>query len=233
MTKTKSSNKRKRLTGDEIEYIHRNYKGKTYQQIADEIGVTKGTIFNQVKKAGLRKREYASDYDVDKIREFIKPYHGKVTITELHEIYLKQEDISIDTFRRIVKKLGFVNFIGQSKTRLYLDGCPENLTPSNLIVIPHDYRHHFKKDRFGELTGEALITALHLIDFQKSIDDFNIYYAATNMQTGEVVENESASKLCGEIGFERNAYWKRKTIGENGGKIIGDWEVVKIIKETV
>lgn len=230
MTAIISSNKSKCLSGDEIKYIHVNYERKTYKQIAEELGTTEATVWNHVKKAGLKKRQFSHEYNIEKIKSFIKPYSGKVTITELHGIYSKKEDISIHNFRRILKRMGFVSFVGRFKTRLYLDGCPENLTPENLILIPHRYRNHFRDGRFGGLTGDALITALKLIEYQEKVDAFEIGYVATNLKTGEKIENESVSKLAKEIGFERNAYWKRKTIGKNGGKVIGNWEIIKKVK---
>ena len=76
------------------------YKGKQYKEIAKELGVSAGTVFNHVKKMGLKRRNRMTDDEKQIIINRIK--NGE-TYTSIAKHY--KRDIS--TISDIAKNIGY------------------------------------------------------------------------------------------------------------------------------
>lgn len=223
------SNKQgRRLSEKDKEYILKNYQAKEYKEISKDIGFSIVTIYSFVKSQGLKKRKTRKDVQVGEVEKIIKIYNGKINNKELLQIVNTKlnTDYTYDVIYELAKSLGFKAFSGNRGKirRLFVDGDRNNLDINNLMLIDNKlHRSIIRMDRTAETAGAII----DLVKFNQALRSHDMTYIATNLKNGEVVKSKTKTGISLKIGYERNAYCKRKTIGENGGKIIGDWEVTR------
>lgn len=217
-----------RLSEKDKEYILKNYQTKEYKEISKDIGFSTVTIYSFVKSQGLKKRKTRKDVKVGEVEEIIKVYNGKINNKELLQIVNTKlnTDYTYDVLYELAKDLGFKAFSGNRGKirRLFVDGDRNNLDINNIMLIDGKlYRSIVRMDRTPE-TAKAIID---LARFNKELKNYEVTYVARNLKKSQVVKSNTRTGIALKIGYERGAYAKRKTIGENGGKIIGDWEVTR------
>lgn len=223
------SNKQgRRLSEKDKEYILKNYQSKEYKEISKDIGFSIPTIYSFIKSQGLKKRKTRKDVKVGEVEKIIKVYNGKINNKELLQIVNTKlkTDYTYHVLYELAKDLGFKAFSGNRGKirRLFVDGDRDNLDINNIMLIDNKlHRSIIRMDRTAETAG----VIIDLAKLNQELRNHDVTYIARNLENGQVVKSNTRTGIALKIGYEQGAYGKRKTIGENGGKIIGDWEVTR------
>ena len=151
------------------------YKGKQYKEIAKELGVSEGTIFNHVKKMGLKRRNRMTDDEKQIIINRIK--NGE-TYTSIAKHY--KRDIS--TISDIAKNIGYK--CKNNRNRKY------NLNENYFEVIDTEHKAYWLG--FIMADGAVCKTA------KSTKSDTNRLYI--NISD---VDKELLNTLCDDLNYDR------------------------------
>lgn len=135
-----------KYTVDDIDFINKNYKSMTYQQIAEYLGRTKSAIRHKTNEMGLSKNEYILGIDEieGEIWKPIKGYEGRYCVSNMGRIMSLERNVRSrgKIKQRIMKQCNARK--GYKTVSLYIDGkrkrnIVHRLVAEAFIPNPNNY----------------------------------------------------------------------------------------------
>ncbi len=220
------------LSKREKAFIIENYQELSAKEIANKLGIKKARVQYCAYVLRLKKRNLAANVDMKRVREILKKYNGKLRIGELFKIANKEigENYTFDQFYTAMTKEDrcmFFNGQNGNVRRIFIDGNKDNLDADNIFICDAITYRNLNRIGFDENNFDLI---LNFVQLNNAIAENGFEYIAINTITGEVKKDTSAPKLCKALGFERNAYHKRKSRGKQGGVMVGNWEILRKVQ---
>ena len=214
-----------KYTVDDIDFINKNYKSMTYQQIAESLGRTESAIRHKTNEMGLSKNEYILGIDEIKgeIWKPIKGYEGRYCVSNMGRIM---------SLERSVRSRGKI------KQRI-MKQCNERKGYKTVSLCFDGKRKRYMVHR---LVAEAFVPNLNNYNQVNHIDEnksnnsvYNLEWCTPkqNMNHGTRAERtrEKAQKKVlkiDELGNIVSVYSSAKEAGELNG--IGKQEIAKFCR---
>lgn len=228
----------KKYTNEDIEFIKKNYRSMTYQQIAECLGRTKNAIRHKSHELGLSKNDYI--FGIDKVEgevwKPIKGYEGKYCVSNMGRIMSVERSINGGgkIKQRIMKQCNTRK--GYKTVCLYSDGkrirnIVHRLVAEAFIPNPNNYNqvNHIDENKSNNAAHNLeWCTAKQNMNYgsraEKSrkkaqkkvlkVDKFgnvvDIYSCAEEAANANGIGRREIAKFCrgNRVGLYHGYYWK-------------------------